>query len=55
MKKTKTIIGLLCLVGTYFTAHYASTTSLDGMVMWGLCMTVFLFIGALLLIVIDNY
>jgi len=50
MKKIKIIIGLACIVATYFTAHYTSTVELEGMIIWGMMITVTLFIAGLLLI-----
>lgn len=54
MEKIKTIIGILCIAGTYFTAHYASTTSLMGMSVWSAIMTVMLFFAGMFLIIGDN-
>jgi predicted phage tail protein len=48
--RTKPIIGLACIVATYFTAHYASTVAFGGMIIWGLAITTMLFIAGLILI-----
>lgn len=54
MKKIKTIIGALLILGTYFPAYYGATTELVGMQLWGVMICICIFFAGLILIVSDN-
>ena len=54
MKKIKTIIGALLILGSYFPAYYASTTELVGMQVWAVMICICMFFAGLILIVSDN-